>query len=102
MANKRQRNCQDERAGQIDGRKFERYACNRQGATIQKQCDAENADNTDKSCTNRRQHVDAQEQYHVDEPENVPNPTVMGNNNNRDQSLLSDPIINENQNFTAI
>ena len=47
---------------------------------MQKQCDAGSATDTDESCTNRRQHVDAQEQYNadnVDEPDVVPNPVKV-------------------------
>ena len=36
----------------------------------------------------------------MDEPNVVPYPTVMGSNN-RDQSVLSDPIIHKNQNFLS-
>ena len=36
----------------------------------------------------------------MDEADVVPNPMVMGNNN-RNQSLLSDLVINENENFLS-
>ena len=69
---------------------------NRKNVDMQTQCDADNVDNTDESFTNRRQHINAQKQYYadnVDEPDIVPSPIVIGNNN-RNQSLLSDAIIN--------
>ena len=53
------------------------------------------------SCTNRRQHVDVQEQCNADLPVVDPNPTVMGNMNNRNQNLSSNPIINESQSFLS-
>ena len=37
----------------------------------------------------------------MDEPDVVPNPMVMGNSNNRKQSLLLGPVINENQKFLS-
>ena len=92
-ANKMQINCQWERAVQTEGGKLERYLYNRQDANVQKQY---NAANTDESHKNRRKHVEAQEQYNsynVEEPDVVPNPMVMGNSS-RNQSLLSDAIIN--------
>ena len=101
-ANKRQRNCQCERAVQRGGRKLERYVSNWQDIDLQKQCNADNAADTDESWTNRKQHCNAQKQYNadnMDEPDVVPNAIVMGNNNNRNKSLLSDLIINENQKF---
>ena len=36
----------------------------------------------------------------MDEPKVVPYPAVMGSNN-RNQGVLSDPIINKNQNFLS-
>ena len=72
-ADKRQRNWQCERAIQTEGGKFESYAYNRHDD-------------------------DAQEQYNadsVDKPVVDPNNMVTGNINNRNQSLSSNLIINE-------
>ena len=76
----------------------------RQDVYVQKQCDADNEAHTHGSCTNRKQHNDAQEQYNadnVDDPYAVPNPMVTDDNNNMNQSLVWDPIINEDQNFLS-
>ena len=58
--------------------------------------------NTTESCTNRRQHLDVQKQYNVDnvdEPVADLNPMVLGNINNRNQNSSSNPIINEDPSF---
>ena len=89
--NKRQKNCQYERAVQTEGGKLAGYEYNRQDVDAQKQCGADNATDTDKSCTTRRQDVDAKEQYNadnVDEPDIVPNPMVIGINHNRNLEFL--------------
>ena len=101
-ANKRQRNCQYERAVQTEGWKLERCAYDRQIVDAQKLCNVNNGANTAEWCIHRGQHVDTHEQHtadSVDEPDVVPNSMAMGNNNHRNQSLLSDLIIRENQNF---
>ena len=75
-ADKRKRNCHCERATQTEGRKLESYAY-------------------------KRQDTDSPEQYNADEPIVDPNLTVTGNINNRNQSLSSNQIINENQHFLS-
>ena len=95
-ANKRQRNCQCERAVQTEGGKLQRYAYNKQDVDAQKQC---NTDNKDENYTNRKQHINVLQQHtadNVDKPVFVPNPMVMDNNHNRNQSIVSDQIINDN------
>ena len=77
-ADRRKRNCQYERAVQTEGGKPETWINKRQDV-VQKQS---NADNTAEAGV-------------------VPNPTVMGNNNNKDKSFISELIINENQKLSS-
>ena len=73
---KKQRNCQSEKAVQTEGSKPE-------------------------SCTNKRQDADAQKQCSEDNMSEwsfTPNPIVMGTNNN-DISFFTEPMNNDNKSF---
>ena len=80
---KRQRNCQSERAVQTDGRKPDSCTNNRQEFDVQKSVKAEGGKS--ESCTNKRQGADVQKQCEEDNmPEQsvIPNQKVKGINNN--------------------
>ena len=62
----KQKNYQCERTIQTEGGKLESYAYNRQDVDTQKQCNAYSTADTTESCTNRRQHDEAQEKYIAD------------------------------------
>ena len=61
---KRQRNCQCERAAQTEGGKLESYADNRQDVDAQKAVQVEGS--MSESRTNKRQDVDSQSQHNAD------------------------------------
>ena len=96
---KRQRNCQSERAVQIEGRKPESCTSNKQDVDTQKA--VQEKGRKPESCTNKRQDAAVQKQCNaVNTPKLAvtPNPVVTGKNYS-DNSLLSEPRNNDDKSF---